>query len=425
MKKPKKKWLILIGVIIVLLITGLAVKNFFFSVRNTQVTTARPQTAVLHKGALINSISTSGTIYSGTVENVCSSVSCPVEEIYVNVGDKVKKGQVMATLDMESAYTEFDKAQSTLNSGKRDLDAKTSEYEMNKLLYEDGGISDQDLKASENAVENAKEAYANAQTNYNTLKKEFSQGSITSPIDGTVTESTAEIGLKPSTTGALFVVQDLSDLYVTATVKEFNFASIKTGQDVLVQTNVTDSNNYKGKLTFISLVATSDSSASNVQFEINVKISDLDPLMKVGMNAFLEIILQSKDDVYSVPFDAVVTGQNEQNSIYVIKNNTVEQIPVKTGIESATNIEITGDGLAEGLTVVTNPSSVSAGQTINNGNNNTWENRTIPSGSTPSSGQRTVPGTDSTAGSRENGSGPQSTHNGTQSQQSPDRTSGK
>ncbi|WP_084544197.1 biotin/lipoyl-binding protein [Dehalobacter restrictus] len=56
----------------------------------------------------------SGTIYSAKTMNVCSSVTYPVEEIRVNVGDKVKAGQIMAVLDTESLSTDLDKAQLTL-----------------------------------------------------------------------------------------------------------------------------------------------------------------------------------------------------------------------------------------------------------------------------------------------------------------------
>lgn len=417
MKKPKKKLLIVILVIIVLIVAGLVVKNIFFATKAKQTVAVQPQTTVLQKGSIISSISASGTIYSGTVENVCSSVSCPVEEIYVEVGDVVKKGQLMATLDMESINTEFQKAQSTLNSAKRDLESKTSEYELDKILYEDGGVSDTDLATAANAVESAKETYSDAQKNYNTIKKELSEGNITSPIDGAVTDSTAEIGLKPSTTGALFVVQDLNDLYVSSTIKEYNLASLKTGQDVLIQTNVTGDTTYKGKLTFISPVSASDSTSSNVLFDIKVKITDTDSLMKVGMNAFLAIVLDSKEEVYSVPFDAVVSGQNGISSIYVVKNNTVSAITVETGIESDTNIEISGDGLTNGLVVVTNPSSVTAGQTLDTSNNTAKGNASRPSGSPPTDGQAPPSGQLPPSGSTSNGAASQGTANGTQSQQ--------
>lgn len=423
MKKPKKKLLIVILVIIVLIVAGLVVKNIFFATKAKQTVAVQPQTTVLQKGSIISSISASGTIYSGTVENVCSSVSCPVEEIYVEVGDVVKKGQLMATLDMESINTEFQKAQSTLNSAKRDLESKTSEYELDKILHEDGGVSDTDLATAANAVESAKETYSDAQKNYNTIKKELSEGNITSPIDGAVTDSTAEIGLKPSTTGALFVVQDLNDLYVSSTIKEYNLASLKTGQDVLIQTNVTGDTTYKGELTFISPVSASDSTSSNVLFDIKVKITDTNPLMKVGMNAFLAIVLDSKEEVYSVPFDAVVSGQNGISSIYVVKNNIVSAIAVETGIESDTNIEISGDGLANGLVVVTNPSSVTVGQPLGTSNNTTKENASGPMGSrptdgqAPSSGQTPPSGQTLPSGSTSNGAASQGAANGTQSQQ--------
>jgi RND family efflux transporter MFP subunit len=336
----------------------------------------------INKGNLVDSISASGTIFSAKVENVSSSVSCPIEKIQVEVGDEVKAGQLMAVLDMESVYTEFDKAQSTLNASKRDLDTKTKDFEINQQLFNDGGVSQQDLDNSEIAVENAKETYRNAETNYNRLKNDLEEGNIVAPISGTVTESNAEVGLEPPD-GILFVVEDIKDLYVTATVKEFNIGSIQIGQDVLIQTNVTGSKTFKGKLSYISPKAVSEPGATDVEFEIKVKVLDYDPLMKIGMNAFLEIILISKEDVYSVPFDAVVSKPNGENAIYAVKENVVVEIPVETGIENATFIEVSGDGLEDGLIIVPKPSSVTVGQTITTSGNNMGGARSENQGQQP------------------------------------------
>ncbi|MCG1024858.1 efflux RND transporter periplasmic adaptor subunit [Dehalobacter sp.] len=358
--KAKKKWIILIAIILLLIIAGLVAKNYFFSEKSKGVSAAPIQTMDLTKGTIINSITASGTIYSAKTMNVCSSVTYPVEEIRVNDGDKVKAGQIMAVLHTGSLSTDLDKAQLTLDAAERDLTSKSNDYENNKVLYEEGAVSLLDLNNSLNALENAKDTYHEAETNQNDLKKKLTDCNIVAPISGTVTESNAEVGLAPS--GILFVVEDAGDLYVAAKVKEFSISKIKVGQEVQLKTNVTGNNSFKGTLSYISPKAVSDSSSTNVEFEIKVKISNPDPLMKIGMNAFLDIIVTSKDNVYSVSYDTVVTGKDGQSSVYALKDNTVIQVSVKTGIENDTNIEIIGEGLQDGMKIVTNPGSVIIGQ---------------------------------------------------------------
>ncbi len=155
-------------------------KNFLFPAKKQVATTI--DTFALSKGVVTNSISSSGTIYSAKVENVSSSVDCPIEKIYVEVGDKVKKGDIMASLDMDTVYTNFDKAEATLNAAKRDLEAKEKEYEVNKLLFNDGGVTEKELNSSLTAYENAKETYRNAETNYNTLSKDLTEGNLIAPL---------------------------------------------------------------------------------------------------------------------------------------------------------------------------------------------------------------------------------------------------
>ncbi len=122
--------------------------------------------------------------------------------------------------------------------------------------------------------------------------------------------------------------------------------------------------------------------------------------MKIGMNAFVDIILESKENVFSVPFDSVVAKKG-QSSIYIVDDsNKVVEIPVTTGIETATSMEIAGDGLQEGMKVVIKPSLVTVGQTITPSANN------LPAGtrSTNGSGTRQSGGTgQGTTGQAETG----------------------
>jgi len=401
-KKPTKKQIILLVILVlILIIAGVAVKNFLFPAKKQVATTI--DTFALSKGVVTNSISSSGTIYSAKVENVSSSVDCPIEKIYVEVGDKVKKGDIMASLDMDTVYTNFDKAEATLNAAKRDLETKEKEYEVNKLLFNDGGVTEKELNSSLTAYENAKETYRNAETNYNTLSKDLTEGNLIAPIDGIVTEKNAEIGLKPPQ-GVAFVVEDTEDLYVTTKVKEFNIGSVKVGQDALVRTNVTGNKSYKGKVSWIAPKAegassgsssSSSSSSTNVEFEVKVKIVERDPLMKIGMNAFVDIILESKENVFSVPFDSVVAKKG-QSSIYIVDDsNKVVEIPVTTGIETATSMEIAGDGLQEGMKVILKPSLVTVGQTITPSANN------LPAGTRSTNGT----GTRQSGGTGQGGTG--------------------
>lgn len=365
MKKLKKKWVILIVVLVILIAVGLAVKTLVFPKDETVSTTVQIQTTTLSKGKLVESISESGTIKSNNVENVCSSVTAPINLINVEVGDTVKAGQVLATLDMEDVYNDCAKAKATLNSAKRALDAKQAEYDKDKALYEYEGVTAEELKTAETELANATDTYENALVNYNTLSEDLDEGSITSPIDGTITESSAEIGLEPPEDDTLFVVEDVNDLYATASVSEYNVGNIKVGQDVEVTTNVTGNTVYQGTVSYISPKSSTEDT-TDVEFEIRVKILDPGTLIKIGMNAYLQIILNQKDNVYSVPFDAVGTAQGGAYYIYAVENNTIVQIPVETGLENATNIEISGDGLKDGLIVVTNPTtaSVTVGQTV-------------------------------------------------------------
>ncbi|GAA0079302.1 efflux RND transporter periplasmic adaptor subunit [Clostridium sp. CTA-5] len=194
-KKGKKKFIV-IGVLIVL------VGGFIVFKLKSPKQAMDVQYTVLQKTNIVNSINVLGDVKSDNSTNVYTTSNNIVKEVKVKVGDKVKKGDVLAVLDTEklekdiaqstvtvnaseanakieldnkkSAYenavyinennlnTEIINANAAVDSTKRDLDDKQRIYEYNKVLLGYGEISDQDLKKSETDYKNAKSDYDKA-----------------------------------------------------------------------------------------------------------------------------------------------------------------------------------------------------------------------------------------------------------------------
>ena len=92
--------------------------------------------------------------------------------------------------------------------------------------------------------------------------------------------------------------------------------------------------------------------------------------MKSGMSARVNIITNEKSDIYAVSSDSIV--QNEDNKIIYVAEKSgekpneyiIKQLPIETGIESDFNVEISGDGVSEGIIIIDDPSTHKVGDKI-------------------------------------------------------------
>lgn len=431
--KVKKKFIIL-GIIIILGIVALA-KTFLIP----KYATVSNYTT-LQKSQIVNSISASGTIESEKVTKVYAKVSSNVEQVNVEVGDKVNEGDVLALLDSEKierdiklsqeeiaqdkstsaldlaskkrAYeailyqdksdmnTDINAAENDLQDKKVSLEEAQSNYEYNKELFKYGEVSEQVLRKAETDLEAAKSAYDQASVTLENAQitakdkvqaakeeleaaqlkandrskemaledkqKDLENCTIKAPISGTITSVKAVEG--EESTGVLFTIENLDDVFIKAPIKEVDILNVKVGQRVEIETDVMEDGEFvEGEIVSVSDTAqkeiSTNSSESNTSvnsnFEAKVKIKEKSESIKVGMSARTKIIMSEKNDIYVVPTECILEGENGA-CIYIAQpidgdKYIIEEVPVTTGIESDVNIEISGDKLTDNLNIINEP----------------------------------------------------------------------
>lgn len=406
-----KKKIFIGGITIILILAVIFVGKFYLSDAQDK---AAIQTIPLKKTDLVDSVLASGTITSSDSMNVYSELNTyPVKEVYVSVGDTVKAGDVLAQLDTSSL--ELDIKQTELNIRNAELAIKNENsanqsnlenasngvktasielenaqrnYDKLKELFEAGASSHEELIQAESALKKAQLSYDNAQTALensqgkntssakNNLqiqkvalekqKKALSDANIVAPIDGTVTLVNAKAN-EPST-GLLFVVEDTENLIASTSIGEYDIGLIQTEQEVTIKTDSTGDKEFIGTISKIAPTASKDAagntdSSSNVQFDTEVSLKNNEPDLKIGMNARLTIKVNEKKNVFTVPYEAIVTQDDGSEWIYVLKSseknenakNTIQKIQVETGMETDMYVEISSGKLKDGLKVITNP----------------------------------------------------------------------
>lgn len=177
------------------------------------------------------------------------------------------------------------------------------------------------------------------------LQTALEECTLTATMDGTITALDATVGAVCS--GTVATIQDVDNLTVEVTIPASSVGRLKTGLQCNITSDATD-DTVTGTLTRIDPVANDSGS-----FGATVTVNGQDSGLLVGIPAKVEIVISTKDNVFTVPRDAV--GTNDDGSTYVLRKTggegvdmTFEQVAVTEGDTNDYYVEITGSDLNEG-----------------------------------------------------------------------------
>lgn len=303
------------------------------------------------------------TVITGKVTPLSEVVIVPkiggkVAQVPVDVGAQVKKGDLLVKIDttdleisLSAAINGMQSAKLTHNQAVLNYNNSKSNYERMKTLYAQGAVSKHDLEQAQLAFNLAADAMnapaeATAQTQIDSIRNQISNATLTSPVDGEVATRSIDPGEMASPTQAVMSVVNIDKVYVEGTVAESDIALVKEGQKVSVNVDAAGGK-FDGVVTTLSPVADPQTKG----YPVKVEIANPGHKLKPGMFAEIQLVTKEKKDAVVVPKDALVNRDTDK-ILYVVKDGTVEERKVTTGIESDDNVEITS-GLAVGEKFVT------------------------------------------------------------------------
>lgn len=281
----------------------------------------------------------------------------------------------------DAAFKEWDNANDEYGDK---ITVYSKEYRLSRLKYNDALENKETVErnatrrlvALKNAIEmNAISAdMTGERLSLEKLQQSLADSTVKSPITGTVTAVYALPGMPGN--GLLFVIEDTEQLVVKTSVREYDVAALRTGLPAVIKSDATGEREFNGAVLRIAPAAakTADGSTAaknggTVEFEAEVSLPEAGDALRIGMNVRLNIILEKKDDILSVPYDAVTTDENGGDVVYAARASedggyTVQAVPVKIGMETDFAIEVTADALAEGDLIITDPGSTAPGNAV-------------------------------------------------------------
>ncbi len=271
-----------------------------------------------------------------------------ITHIYVSAGDRVQAGQVLARMyshDIHEARAEYQRAVSELDRLKANLDYALRVRERTRRLYELKAASLQQLEQAESELKNAQAAVAHGQvelertrrhlTDFLKVPVELPAGEhekdalvpITSPAAGTLLQRRVSIGTVVERSSELFVVTDLSTLWMIAAVSEEHLPRLRVGMPVRIQVQAYPKRSFPG--TIARLAEELDPTTRTIL--ARVEIPNADGLLKPEMYASAELELGGSEPAIFVPQTALQEINGHPSVFVRLAPERFEARPVELG----------------------------------------------------------------------------------------------
>lgn len=284
-------------------------------------------------------------VYTANVEayaknNIAPQSPSRIQKIYVEVGDFVRAGQIVAKMDEVS-----------LNQSKLSMANDSLEYSRIKKLYEQGGVSKSDFDAMELKYNVTRSQYQNLLEN--TI--------LRSPVSGVITARNYDQGDMYGGS-PIYVVEQITPVKLYVGISEMDYTRVKKNDIVTLTADALPGKTFTGRIARI--YPTIDAATHTFTAEVNVANSDR--LLRPGMYARVTVNFGSNHSIV-VPDDCVVKQQGSGvRSVFVLQaDNTVKEIVVTLGRHFGTEYEILS-GVAEGdKVVVKGQASLKNGSKVN------------------------------------------------------------
>jgi HlyD family secretion protein len=400
--------------LIILLIAVIAASAFLFVRQSNADSTSQFQTAPAERGTLTATIGATGTVRAKQTAVLIWQAAGTVDTVNVNVGDNIPADYVLAFLEKTSlpqsiilAEADLADAQKTLDDlltsdtaraeaviALRDAQADYTKAEnwrkelngkihVKQIIYKKFrnrtipvlkeyraypdektiAKADEDLALAKAKLDDAQRLYdrltagntteiAAAQARVDAAQATLNLARVIAPFAGTVTEAYALPGDQVSAGATAFRVDNLSSLLVDVKVSEVDINSVTMGQPVTLTFDAILGKEYHGEVIEVTQAGTVEQGVVN--FTVTVELIDADALVKPGMTAGVNIVVEELQDVLLVPNRAVRLADGKR-VVYVLEEGQAVEKEIRLGSSSDTMSIVASGDVAEGDLIILNP----------------------------------------------------------------------
>jgi RND family efflux transporter MFP subunit len=296
----------------------------------------------------------SGVSKAGVEVNMSFKVAGTIRSINVKVGEKIKKGKLIASLDKTDYQLMYEQAKVALNNAKVQMNSAKSAFERTSALYENNNASLQDYEGARTAYESAKAMVSSNQRGLQLARSQLSYTNLVAPMEGVVAKVNAEKNENVMPGKVIIEVNSGNDLEVTIGMPETYISRVKEGETVDVKFSSITDKVFEGTISEVSYAISSESST----YPISIILTNPSQEIRPGMAADVTFNFKSdgKKACIVVPTNTIAEDQNGRYVFTVIKTEKdlgiVKKKKVKIGELTMDGIEIL-EGLEDNELIIT------------------------------------------------------------------------
>lgn len=295
----------------------------------------------------------SGTVKSDVDVNITAQRTGKIIKLYVEEGDKVNTGELIAELDASEVQANLKKAEAELKQAEANLINIKLEYSRKEKLYREDLITQQELNDVTTRLSLADAELERAKSVRDIAQLQYDYSFIKSPVNGVVSERPVEVGDTVTPGPVIASIVDMNSLYISAPVDEADIGSISIGQPVKVTMDAYPGRVFNSRVIKISPIVTGARHEART-FEVRVSSpKEGGIVLKPGQSADVEIITGEAKDALVVPSHAVIDKGGEV-IVYIDEGGKAKQKKVTVGIHNWNFTEIK-EGPREGEKVIITP----------------------------------------------------------------------
>lgn len=301
------------------------------------------------------------TVATGTVTPrreiaIKPQVSGIIQEIYIEPGEHVKKGDLLAKVKIIPDMVALNGAESRVKKANIQLDDAKLVYNRQKKVYEQGVIAEAEFQRYRLEYNGALEEVEAAENNLALIKEGITKKSgtvsntlIRSTIEGMVLDVPVEEGTSVIQTNTfnegttIASIADMGEMIFEGKIDETEVGKIKEGMELELTIGAIEDASFNAELEYISPKGVEENGA--VQFEIKAKVKlSTNHFIRAGYSANANIVLDRRDSVLVVSESLIKFEENNKDSVYVeieTEPQTFEKKYIETGLSDGINIEVT------------------------------------------------------------------------------------
>ena len=291
-----------------------------------------------------------------------------VKWIKVDIGDWVKKDEVLAELDVPEMVKEYDQVKAKLREAQASYEKAKADYALQKLTYqrtkdtwdeEPGAIAKQDVDVARAKfgfakanINSEKAKVDNAKADMKRIEVLLEYGKIKAPFDGVITRRFVDLGALVQIATSSTNVSPVVTIMHTDTVRVFidvpepDVPFVEKGNQATLVVDALPDRSFSGTVTRFANALTSETRTMKTEFDI----PNPDHTLRPGMYGNLTLNLEVHENALTVPAASLII-EKDKKFVYKVRGGKVEKVEIKTGIDDGIQVEVT-QGLTGGEDII-------------------------------------------------------------------------